>query len=193
MLQNCRGIMVLLAPGRVFHRIDSKLCDHQAGCRQDMSCTDHIAALRIVIEQSLEWNSSFYVNFIDYEKAIDSIGRETLWELLFHYGIPKKIISVIQCSYQGMPCRVVHRGQPSDHFDAKTGVRQGCLLSPFIFTFAVDLIMRTSTEGRRNGIQWTLWSQLDGLDFADELALLSYSHAQMQNKTTLRDSTSAKT
>ena len=52
--------------------------------------------------------------------------------------------------------------------------------------------MRTSTEGRRNGIQRTVWSQLDEFDFADDLALLSHSHAQMQDKTSCLESTSAK-
>ena len=46
---------------------------------------------------------------------------------------------------------------------------------------------------RRNGIQWTLWSQLDDLDFADDLALLSHSHEQMQEKTDLLNLVSAQT
>ena len=43
--------------------------------------------------------------------------------------------------------------------------------------------MKTATSQRRNGIQWTLWEQLDDLDFADDLALLSHSQQQMQDKT----------
>ena len=102
--------------------------------------------------------------------------------MLGHCGIPKKIMSLIQCNYQGMPCRVVHGRQLSDHFEVKTGVSKGCMLSPFFFTFVVDWIIRTSTEGKRNVIQWILWSLLDDLDFADDLALLSYSHAQCRTK-----------
>ena len=45
------------------------------------------------------------------------------------------------------------------------------------------LIMRTSTEGRKIGIQWTLSTQLDDLDFADDQAPLYYNHARMQDKT----------
>ncbi|KAL0159452.1 hypothetical protein M9458_043177, partial [Cirrhinus mrigala] len=33
-----------------------------------------------------------------------------------------------------------------------------------------------------NGIQWTLWKQLDDLEFADDLALLSHRQQQMQEK-----------
>ncbi|KAL9970778.1 hypothetical protein ACROYT_G023202 [Oculina patagonica] len=132
----------------------------------------------------MEWNSALYVNFIDYEKAFDSVDRETLWKLLKHYGIPEKIITLIQRTYEGMSCRVVHRGQLSDCFNVRTGVRQGCLLSPFMFLFVIDWIMRTTTEGKKNGIQWTPWTQLEDLDFADDLALLSHNHDQMQGKTT---------
>ncbi|KAK7091315.1 hypothetical protein V1264_009011 [Littorina saxatilis] len=50
--------------------------------------------------------------------------------------------------------------------------------------------MKTTTAGRNNGIQWT---QLDDLDFADDLALLSHNFNQMQDKTTRMAATSAKT
>nr|KAG5695112.1 hypothetical protein BaRGS_017211 [Batillaria attramentaria] len=135
-------------------------------------------------EESLEWNSPFYINFIDYEKAFDSVDREVLWKLLRHYGVTRKIISLIQCTYQDMRCRIAHAGQLSESFKVKAGVRQGYLLSPFLFLLAIDWIMKTTTKGRKNGIQWTLWTQLDVLDFADDLALLSHSHSQMQDKTT---------
>ena len=47
----------------------------------------------------------------------------------------------------------------------------------------IDWIMRTTTEGKKNGIQWTPWKQLEDLDFADDVALLSHHHDQMQGKT----------
>nr|KAG5705815.1 hypothetical protein BaRGS_027474 [Batillaria attramentaria] len=169
------------------------LRDQQAGFRRNRSCADQIASLRIIVEQSLEWNSPLYLNFIDYEKAFDSVDREALWKLLRHYGVPGKIISLIQCTYQDMSCRISHAGQLSESFEVKTGVRQGCLLSPFLFLLVIDWIMKTTTAGRKNGIQWTLWTQLDDLDFADDLALLSHSHSQMQDKTTCLEATSAGT
>ena len=109
--------MLLSTPGKVLNRIplermkeavDPKLCDQQAGFRRNRSCADQIASLRIIVEQSLEWNSPppplppLYINFIDYETAFDSVDRETMWKLLRHYGVPKKIISLIRYTFQDM-------------------------------------------------------------------------------------------
>ena len=44
--------------------------------------------------------------------------------------------------------------------------------------------MSTSTANRKNGIQWTPWKHLEDLDFADDVALLSHTQHQMQEKTT---------
>ena len=62
-----------------------------------------------------------------------------------------------------------------------------------MFLVAIDWIMITTKNPRRNGIQWTLWSQLNDLDFADDLTHLSHSHEQMQEKTDLLNLVSAQT
>ncbi|VDP25007.1 unnamed protein product [Schistosoma margrebowiei] len=43
--------------------------------------------------------------------------------------------------------------------------------------------MKTSASEGKHGIQWTSRMQLDDLDFADDLALLSQTQQQMQEKT----------
>ena len=89
--------------------------------------------LRIIIELSIEWNSALYVNFIDFEKAFDSVDRDMLWKILRHHGIPEKLINIIICQYKGSRCRVIHGGGLTEAFEVKTGTRQGCMLSPFLF------------------------------------------------------------
>ncbi|VDO58509.1 unnamed protein product [Schistosoma curassoni] len=145
-------------------------------------CTDRIATLRIIVELSTEWNSSLYIDFIDYEKAFDSLDRTKLWKLLRHYGVSEKIVNIIRNSYDGLNCKIVHGGQLTNSFEVKTGVRQGCLLLPFLFLLVIDWIMKTSTSGGKHGTQWTCRMQLDNLDFANDLALLSHTQQQMQKK-----------
>ena len=107
--KNWRGIMLLNMASKVFCRVileriktalDRKLREEQAEFRAGRSCTDQIATLRIIVEQSIEWHSSLYINFIDFEKAFDSTSREVLWRLLRHYGMPVKIVKIITAIYE---------------------------------------------------------------------------------------------
>ncbi|VDP52534.1 unnamed protein product [Schistosoma curassoni] len=118
-----RGITLLSIPGKVFNRVllnrmkdsvDAQLRDQQAGFRKDRSCTDQIATLRIIVEQSIEWNSSLYINFIDYEKAFDRVDRITLWKLLQYYGVTENIVNIIRNSNDGLNCKIVHGRQLTD-------------------------------------------------------------------------------
>ncbi|VDP26170.1 unnamed protein product [Schistosoma curassoni] len=66
--------------------------------------------------------------------------------------------------------------------EVKTDVRQSCLISPVLFLLVIDWIMKTSKSGEKHAIQYNM--QLEDLDFADDLALLSHTQQQMQEKTT---------
>jgi len=63
---------------------DSLSRDKQASFHRECSCTYQIATLRIIIEQSLEWNSGLFLAFIDFEKAFHSVDREATGK---SYGI----------------------------------------------------------------------------------------------------------
>ncbi|VDP09756.1 unnamed protein product, partial [Schistosoma margrebowiei] len=155
--------------------------DGKAAFRKDRSCVDQITTLRIIVEQSIELNSSLYINFIDYKKAFDGVDRTTLWKLLRPYGVPENIVSTIQNFCGGLNYGIAHRGQLTKSFEIKTGAKQGCLHSPYLFLL---IIMKTSLSEGKHGIQCTSMMQLDDLDFADDLTLLSQTQQQMQEKTT---------
>jgi hypothetical protein len=72
---NYRGIMLPSVPGKVLNRVmlqrlktavDNKLQDNHAGFRQNRSCSDQIATLHIILEQSHKFNSSVYTVFVDF-------------------------------------------------------------------------------------------------------------------------------
>lgn len=52
-----------------------------------------------------------------------------------------------------------------DFFDIVTGVRMGCILSPFLFLLVVDFVMQKDTENSDNGVDWTNGGKLSDLDF----------------------------
>ena len=191
--ENWRGINLLSVTGKIFCRIllmrmrtgiERVLREEQAGFRAGRSCNDQIFVLRTIVEQSLEWNSSLYINYIDFEKAFDSIHHPTLWTILESYGFPGKVINILKDIYTGNQCCVRHENQQSEWFQVKTGVRQGCVISPVIFLIVMDWVMRRATADKPRGLVWGLTSYLEDCDFADDIALLSHSQPDIQEKTT---------
>ena len=163
--------------------VDPKLRDQQAGFRRNRSCADQIASLRIIVEQSLESTppplppNPLYISFIDYEKAFDSVDRETMWKLLrlrtWAAGLPTSA-SCLEVSRWGLEF-----------------VRGAC------FHLSSSSWSSTGSWRPLQQVGTTVcsehWTQLDDLDFAEDLALLSHNHSQMQDKTTLLETTSAGT
>ena len=167
---------------RIKTAIERRLRNEQAGFRKERSCTDQIATLRIIVEQCIEWRSPLYMCFIDFEKAFDSVDRSTMWNILSNYDLPRKFISIIKALYDGFTCQVIHAGTLTEPLDVRTGVRQGCLLSPILFLMVLDWTTRHAYGGRRRGIQWGLHQRLEDLEFADDIVLLSHRHSDMRDK-----------
>ena len=186
---NWRGITLLSIPSKIMAKIiikriseaiDSHLRKEQAGFRKGKGCTDQIFTLRNIIEQCTEWQRQLHINFIDFEKAFDSLHRNSLWKILRSYGIPQHLINLIKAFYVNFECTV---GDSEKSFPVKTGVRQGCVMSSTLFIIAIDWVLCQTTSDIPRGIRWTTFSTLEDLDFADDLALLSHTHQHIQEKT----------
>ena len=80
----------------------------------------------------------WYINFIDFKKAFDSVHRESLCKILRAYGVRHKIITIIRKFYEHFECSVILENTPTESFPLKSGVRQGCILSPILFLVVID-------------------------------------------------------
>ena len=152
--------------------MDKRLRKEQAGYRKGRGTTEQVFILRNIIEQVNEWQATLYLGFVDFEKAFDSIHRESLWKIMKKYGIPEKIVRMVKLFYDGFQCAVHDQGDTHEFFDIKTGVKQGCNMSGFLFLIVIDWVMRRVIGSGENGIRWKFTSKLDDLDFADDSATL---------------------
>ena len=167
---------------RIRDAVDTMLRQEQAGFRRGRRTTEQIFILRNIIEQVIEWNANLYVCFVDFEKAFDSIDRDILWGIMGEYGIPLKLITMVKAMYDQSKCAVVDGSGNYDWFEVRTGVKQGCCMSGFLFLLVIDWVMRRTIEGRQTGIRWQFTSKLEDLDFADDVALVASRVMDMQTK-----------
>ena len=203
-LQDCgnwRGVTLLPLASKVLSKIlitriqagvDSSLRKEQAGFRTGRGTVEQIFILRNILEQVNEWNTTLYIHFVDFEKAFDSIHRNSLWSIMSQYGIPKKVIQMVKTLYVDFQCSVVDENETTEWFPVTTGVKQGCCMSGFLFLLVIDWVMRRTVEGERTGIRWNFTTILEDLDFADDIALLSSAIKHLQLKTTKLEENAAK-
>ncbi|CAH2103131.1 unnamed protein product [Euphydryas editha] len=92
-------------------------------------------------------------------------------------GVPSKIRYLLKALLKDYSCRVAHDAFISADIGVHAGVRNSCLLSPLLFLIVLDDIMHKANVGKRQGIEWGLTNELDELDYADDLCLLSHRNA----------------
>ena len=187
---NWRGITLMSTIAKVMGRIlimriaagiDAELRKEQAGFRKGRSTTGQIFVLRNIVEQVVEWNSSLYL-CVDYERAFDSIHRSTLWKIMRCYRKQPKIVRMVQVMYTNCTSAMVDGDGRTEWFEVKSGVKQRCNMSGFLFLLVIDLVMRRTVAHAGTGIRWKMTTMLEDLDFADDLALISSTYTQIQKK-----------
>ena len=109
------------------------ISDEQNGFRKNRSGVDHLKSLTSIIETRKAKHGNTFVAFIDFKKAYDSIDRRKLWSKISSMGIGTKILSTLKGIYENVSCCVNVNGSKTDWFAVKTGLKQGCLLSPLLF------------------------------------------------------------
>jgi hypothetical protein len=160
---NYRGITLLDVSGKVFvtvlhQRIRQHLCnqllDCQYGFRPGKGTGGAMFNMRRLVEVAREWGAPLHAAFVDFRKAFDSVNRDTLWCLLAARGVAPKLVALAKELYTGNQACTSVGGTTSDWFDMRTGVRQGCPMSPTLFNVFIDFLARQVTQRcQQQGVQ----------------------------------------
>ena len=63
--------------------------EYQSGFRRNRSTINHLFCIQQILEKKWEYNKEVCQQFIDFEKIYDYIKRESLYNILIKFGIPR--------------------------------------------------------------------------------------------------------
>ena len=153
--------------------MNHELPDIQAGFRKGRGTRDQIANIHWMIEKEREFHKNIYFCFIEYAKAFDCVDHNKLWKILKEMGIPDHLTCLLRNLYTGQEARV-RTGHGSTHwFQIGRGGCQGCILSPCLFNFYAEYIMRCAgLEEAQAGIK-IAGRNINNLRYADDTILMA--------------------
>ena len=109
----------------------------------------------------------------EYAKAFDCVDHNKLWKILKEMGIPDHLTCLLRNLYAGQEATVRTGRGTTDQFKIGKGVHQGCILSPCLFNFSAEYIMRNAgLEEAQAGIKM-VGSNINKLRYADETTLMA--------------------
>ena len=151
-----------------------KIVEAQAGFRKGYFTIDHIYTLSATTEKYLSrTGGKLYVAFIDLRKAFDLVDRASLFLTLVKAGLSGPFLNAIKAMYRSVVSCVRVHNKVTEFFDCPFGVKQGCILSPALFSLFVNEVAIGMEAVGKHGIQLQPGLvELFLLLFADDLALL---------------------
>lgn len=178
---SCCNTIAQILSGIFLKRIEewvdenSALSEAQFGFRKGFSTVDSIFVLKTAVEYSLLKKRKVYAFFIDFKAAFDWVDRQSLFIKLHNKGLSTKIIKIVKKLYEHTKSAVWNGQELSQWFSTKNGVKQGCILSPILFTLFIDDIVECVTKGITvDGIKIKL------LMYADDVVFLCESAEDLQ-------------
>ena len=167
--------MLKILQARLQQYVNYDLSDVQAGFRKGRDTRDQIANIHWIMEKAREFQKSIYFCFIDYAKDFDCVYHNKLWKILKEMGIPDHMTCLLRNLYAGQEATVRTGRGTTDWFQIRKGIHQGCMLSPCLFNFCAEYIVRNAgLEEAQAGIK-IAGGNINNLRYANDTTFMAES------------------
>lgn len=109
----------------------------------------------ILTQETMAWaeqsNQALLFLKLDFSKAYDMVEWGCLFRIMQKMGFPAEFIHLVSLLFQDAAAVLKGNGTSSPIFNIERGVRQGCLLAPYLFLIVVEVLNTMVTEEMKQG------------------------------------------
>lgn len=147
----------------------------QGGFRTNHCCNDMIVVLN---EAMLSLKGKIHVAFLDIKAAYDSVDRKLLWKRCHNRGIHSEVINILKELFDSNTSQVVVNGRRSAPFHIESGVLQGSVLSPCLYSIFIDDLAYELSRSHKTKVGE---AEINCTMYADDIALFADSPQKLQD------------
>ena len=153
-------------------------CTNQFGYKRKSGTDLCLYTFKQIIECYTSSDSNVYCCFLDASRAYDRVSHKKLFNMLVSREVPLIFIRILAYWYKFQTLLIKWGNCFSDYFTVSNGVRQGSLLSPYLFCIYVDNISERLNKTKIGCKVMELI--VNHLFYADDLCLFSPSSRGLQ-------------
>ena len=140
LLNTTYKIFAFVLKVRLASALEKHLHQTQFGFRKGRSTVDPLFCLRRITDVVEQANDQLVLIFLDWEKAFDKINHQKMFQSLRRLNIPEDLLAAISFLYRHPQFQVTHCERNSGWLPQRTGIRQGCPLSPYLFILTMHVM-----------------------------------------------------
>jgi hypothetical protein len=161
-----------------FVRKSEVIDNYQFGFKAGHSTALCTSVVKRTIGYYTSRGSHVFACFVDLSKAFDRVNYWKLFNYLLDDGVPRCIVSLLAYWYSSQEIFVRWHNYNSAPFRVTNGTRQGSILSPYLFTRYIRIILLNIVN---SNIGCTIGDMfINIIAYADDMVLLAPSWAGLQ-------------
>ena len=109
------------------------------------------------------------------------MDHNKLWKILQEVGIADHLTCLLKTLYAGQEATIRIGNGTTDWFQRGNGLPQGCILSPCLFNFYAEYIMRNTGLDEAQAEIKIAGRNINNLRYADDTTLMAESKEELKN------------